>query len=73
MARVNKVTVGKAYTYQPVMIDRIDPKTVLRPGMVVEVVEKRGCPPANTMGHCFVSLSGTFQGLVHCNSLVARN
>ena len=73
MARINRVTVGTYYTYQPVMIDKIDPKTSLRPGMEVQVVEKRGCPSANTMGHCFVSLNGTFQGLVHCNSLVSIN
>jgi hypothetical protein len=39
--------------------------------MRVEVVKSpAGCPPANTMGHCYVARNGKLVGLVHCNSLV---
>jgi hypothetical protein len=69
MATINKVKVGKEYTFEPVMMDVCDPKTTLKRGDKVTVVNLRGCPPANTMGHCHVNFEGQFAGLVHCNSL----
>lgn len=69
MATFTKVRVGKQYIFDPVMMDVCDPKTTLTKGNVVTVVNLRGCPPANTMGHCHVNFIGKFAGLVHCNSL----
>lgn len=71
MATITKVKVGKEYIYQPVIMDVCDPKTNLKAGDKVKVVNQRGCPPANTMGHCHVEFEGKFVGLVHCNSLQA--
>ena len=66
-----KVRVGSIYIFNPVAIDRFDPTTDLKYGEHVKVVNKYGCPKANTMGHCYVNrLNGKFAGLVHCNSLV---
>ncbi len=69
MATIRKVRVESEYVYHPVMMDVCDPKTPLKPGDKVKVVNLRGCPPANTMGHCHVEHNGQFAGLVHCNSL----
>jgi hypothetical protein len=69
MATFTRVKVGKVYTFDPVMMDLCDPKTKLKKGDKVKVVNLRGCPPANTMGHCHVEFNGEFAGLVHCNSL----
>lgn len=69
MATIRKVRVGTMYEYQPVMMDVCDPKTSLKKGDIVQVVNQRGCPPANTMGHCHVNKDSIFAGLVHCNSL----
>jgi hypothetical protein len=42
-------------------------------GTLVRVCTPYGCPPPNTMGHCFVeTLQGDFIGLVHTNSLSHR-
>lgn len=71
MAKINKVRAGKEYEYNPVLMDKIDPKTPLKKGDKVKVVALRGCPPPNTMGHCHVEHNGQFAGLVHCNSLNA--
>lgn len=68
---INKVKSGKTYEYQPVLMDRCDARTALKPGDKVTVVTLRGCPPPNTMGHCHVEHNGQFAGLVHCNSLQA--
>ncbi len=64
-----RVKVGKMYRYEADGFDRFDPKTSLQTGDVVQVVNQRGCPPANTMGHCFVNKDGKFMGLVCCVSL----
>ena len=70
MATTKRVKVGKVYTYTPVLIDRCNPPYNVKPGDKVRVVNLRGCPPANTMGHCHVAhLDGTFAGLVCTNSL----
>lgn len=64
-----KVRARNWYVYNPVLLDRIDPKTCLRAGDIVQVVNLPGCPRANTMGHCHVEHDGKFAGLVHTNSL----
>jgi hypothetical protein len=66
---MNKVRVNSKYTYQPVGMDVWSPCTTLKAGDVVTVVNLRGCPPANTMGMCYVNFNGKFAGLVLCNSL----
>jgi hypothetical protein len=65
-----RVRAGCRYRFNPVVWDRVDPKTDLKKGDVVTVVNLPGAPPANTMGHCHVNgPDGEFAGLVHCNSL----
>lgn len=64
-----KVRVGTQYIYYPNLLDRIDGRTGLEPGMIVLVVNVPGCPPANTMGHAYVEYKGQFVGLVCTNSL----
>jgi hypothetical protein len=66
-----KVRVGKMYKYNPVWIDRFDPAIpgMLNSGYIVKVVNKFGCPKANTMNHCYVEKNGIFAGMVCCNSL----
>jgi hypothetical protein len=68
-----KVTAGRFYIYDPVMLDQYDARTNLRKGDVVRVVNLPGCPKANTMGHCHVEdpETGHFIGLICANSLVA--
>jgi len=70
---IQKVRVGKEYTYNPVPLDQFDGRTGLKKGDIVKVVNLRGCPPANTMGHCYVervSEKGKFVGMVCTNSLI---
>lgn len=64
-----KVRVNSEYYYNPVGMDIWDSRTTLKKGDKVKVENLRGCPPANTMGHCYVTLNGQFAGLVLCNSL----
>lgn len=67
----NRVRVNSIYTFEPVGIDTWDPKSAAQHGDRVRVVNKYGCPPANTMGHCYIeTLDGKFLGLVLTNSLV---
>ena len=68
-----KVKVGKTYTYDPVGLDRFDPRTDLKVGDVVKVVHLKSCPKPNTMGHCHVYKDGKFAGLVLTNSLTPYN
>lgn len=65
-----KVRLHQVYVYDPVMWDRLDPKTDLQKGEEVRVIQMPGAPKPNTMNHCHVErLNGDFAGLVHCNSL----
>ena len=73
---MNKVRVGSIYKYEPVGIDRFNPP-VGNPqeGDLLKVVNLFGCPPANTMGHCYVNFVDTgdnkkFAGMVCTNSLI---
>ena len=68
-----KVKVGKTYIYDPVFFDQIISPPVGNPeqGYFVVVVNLNGCPPANTMGSCYINFadSGEFAGMVSTNSL----
>jgi len=65
-----KVRVNSKYKYVPVGMDLFSPVSAIPSGTVVRVVNKRGCPPANTMGHCYIeTLDGSIFGLVLTNSL----
>jgi len=68
----NKVRVGKVYKFTPVLWDQFncDEYTLEQAGNPVRVVNKYGCPKANTMGMCYIeSLEGEFIGMVCTNSL----
>ena len=67
-----KVRVNSLYQYQPCLLDKIDGRTGLQPGDRVKVINLRGCPPANTMGQCYVGdpVTGKFIGMVATASLV---
>jgi hypothetical protein len=71
----NRVRVGSLYIYHANLRDATDGRTNLKTGEVVKVVNMHGCPPANTMGHCYVVRKDdvtTFVGLVHTNSLHSK-
>ena len=52
-------------------MDQFDPRSDAVEGQRVRVINLRGAPKANTMGHCHIeSLEGEFLGMVHVNSLV---
>lgn len=65
---MRRVRVGRVYRLEPVFIDRGFQDDA---GKLVKVINLPGCPPANTMGHCYVQRveNGKFLGLVCCNSL----
>ena len=46
-----RARVGSRYVYDPVFLDL---EHSLEPGAAVKVVNLYGCPPANTMGHCYI-------------------
>jgi hypothetical protein len=66
-----KVRVGSLYVYNAVGFDVFDPKCVIAAETVVRVKNMRGCPPANTMGQCYVFDKDTdkFIGMVSTASL----
>lgn len=68
---VDKVRVGTTYIYEAVGLDIYDNRTDLENGELVKVVNKFGCPPANTMRMCYVNRvsDGKFVGLVLTASL----
>lgn len=65
-----KVRVGKIYEYSKSGFDWLDSKTpVIVKGTKIKVVNLPGCPPANTMGQCYVQdLSGNFIGMIDTSS-----
>ena len=65
-----RVRVNSLYTYNPVLLDRMA-NLPINKGDIVRVTNLHGCPPANTMGQCYVAdpETGRFIGLVCCNSL----
>ena len=63
----NRVRVGSLYRFHPVFIDRNVP---CEDGTIVRVINLYGCPPANTMGQCYIEhLGGEFIQMVCVNSL----
>lgn len=66
-----KVRVNSLYKYKAASFDLFDPKCVIAEGTVVRVKNMYGCPPANTMGQCYVFDKDTdeFIGMVSTNSL----
>lgn len=67
-----KVRANAQYIYYPNFMDRFNGckmRIALTPGDIVRVVNLHGCPPANTMGQCYVELNGEFAGMVSTNSL----
>ena len=57
-----KVRVGQVIFYVPTLLDRSDPPYNVLEGYKVRVINMHGCPPANTMGHCYVELLADEQG-----------
>ena len=69
---MKRARVGSFYVFQPVPFDRCNPPAGipdLEPGSIVKVVNLHGCPPANTMGSCYVEHLGRFAGMVLTASL----
>jgi hypothetical protein len=64
-----KVRANQEYIFYPNLLDKVDGRTNLVPGSIVQVVNLPGCPRANTMQHAHVTYDGNFAGLVHTNSL----
>ena len=70
-----RVRVNSVYVFRPALIDRIDPPHGVQTGKLksgdrVRVVNIHGCPPANTMGQCYInSMGGDFLGMVSTASL----
>ena len=67
-----RISKTKIYTYDPVMIDIIDPPYDIKKGDQVKVTHVPGCPAPGTMGMCHVKHveTGRFAGLVSVNSLI---
>ena len=67
-----RVRVNSNYVFKPVLFDVLNPPAnqKLVEGDVVIVVNIKGCPPANTMGMCYVNREGVFAGMVCTNSLI---
>lgn len=65
-----KVRVGKKYIFESTLLDKLyAPIGSLEDGDIVKVINKYGCPKANTMGMCYVEKNGDFMGMVCTNSL----
>ena len=70
-AGVMKVRAGHIYMFRALGWDILDrtPRTPAD-GTIVRVCRPQGCPPPNTLNHCFVeTLEGKFIGLVSTASL----
>jgi len=67
-----KVRVNSRYIFSPAGFDRFNPIHFgLKEGDTVKVIHKHGCPPANTMGQCYVERDGVWMGMVATASLVS--
>lgn len=67
-----KVRVGQRFYYRPNLFDIVRGPADLKEGDHVQVVNLHGCPPANTMGMCYVkrvNVDEKFVGMVCTNSL----
>lgn len=66
-----RVRVGACYIYSPNLMDACSSHLgEIKEGDKVKVVNKFGCPKANTMGMCYVEKDSVFIGLVCTNSLI---
>jgi len=70
-----KVRKGAVYLFEAAGFDCFDRReNTPANGTLVRVCTPHGCPPPNTMGHCFVeTLAGEFIGLVSTASLQPRD
>jgi len=68
---MKRVKAGSVYVYNPAGMDLWDPRTDLKEGELVRVVNLPGCPRANVVGHCHVAdpETGRLIGLVLTASL----
>ena len=67
-----RVRVGQKFIYRPNLFDILKGPEDLKAGDRVQVVNLHGCPPANTMGMCYVKrvdVDEKFVGMVCTNSL----
>lgn len=67
-----KVRVNSWYIFNRAGMDRLDPRAEINisEGQLVQVKNCHGCPPANTMGQCYVfDTEGKFIGMVDTYSL----
>lgn len=67
-----RVRVNSTYIYEAAGIhDLCSPASTATKGQRVKVVNLRGCPPCNTMGHAHIvdAATGEFLGLVQTASL----
>jgi len=67
-----RVRVGQKFIYRPNLFDILKGPVDLKAGDRVQVVNLHGCPPANTMGMCYVKrvdVDEKFVGMVCTNSL----
>ena len=66
-----KVRAGQVLFYVPCLLDISDGRTGVEVGERVKVITPHGCPPPNSMKHCFVGdpETGNFIGLVCTSSL----
>lgn len=70
-----RVRVGQKFIYRPNLFDILNGPPDLQKGDEVQVVNLHGCPPANTMGMCYVkrvNVDEKFVGMVCTNSLEDR-
>lgn len=70
-----RVRVNSVYHYVPVGMDRFNPPVnAPEKGTLVRVINLYGCPPANTMGQCYVEVADSKElvGMVCCNSLIPK-
>jgi hypothetical protein len=67
-----KVRVNSLYEFSPCLWDLLHPIADVSKGDVVRVQNMHGCPPANTMSHCYIfnPFTSAFLGMVHTNSLL---
>ncbi len=78
MSMARRVTVGRTYRYDPVLFDMIykphvgqGGETAVKGDIIVKVIDLKRCPPANTMGMCYIERvsDGKFCGMAMTNSL----
>jgi hypothetical protein len=66
-----KVRVNSIYRVNRCLLDIADSRTDVSDGDIVRVINLHGCPPANTMRHCYIAnpFTGDFIGMVCTSSL----